>query len=69
MYRPLMEKIILAVVHATRRIAPCKTILGASSIKCTSCASVKGQFLTDLAAKTAKPLLDEMTEAQDVYGN
>ena len=29
----------------------------------------QGQFLKDLAAKTAKPLLDEMTEAQDVYGN
>ena len=63
MYRPLVEETILAVVNATQRIAPCGTILGAFNIKYTSCASVKGQFLTDLAAKTAKPLLNEMTEA------
>ena len=69
MYQPLVEETILAVVHATWRIAPCGTILGAFNIKYTPYASVKGQFLTDLAAKTAKPLLDEMTEAQDVYGN
>ena len=69
MHQPLMEEIIFAVVHATRRIAPCRTILGAFSIKYTSYASVKGQFLTDLAAKTVKPLPNEMTETQDVYGN
>ena len=69
MYQPLVEETILAVVHATQRIAPYGTILGAFNIKYMSCASVKGQFLTDLAAKTAKSLPDETTEAQDVYGN
>ena len=69
MHQPLMEEIIFAVVHATRRIAPCGTILGAFNIKYTSYASIKGQFLTDLAAKTVKPLPNEMTETQDVYGN
>ena len=57
-----MEETILAVVHATQRIAPYKTILGAFNIKYTSHASVKGQFLTDLATETVEPLLDEMRE-------
>ena len=57
-----MEETILAVVHATQRIAPYKTILGAFNIKYTSRASVKGQFLIDLATETVEPLLDEMRE-------
>ena len=56
MHQPLVEDTILAVVHATRRIAPCGAILGAFNIRYASCNSVKSQFLTDL-----------MTEAQDVY--
>ena len=55
----------MPVVHATQRIAPYITILGALNIKYTSRASVKGQILTDLAAKTTKPLPDEMTKAQN----
>ena len=58
MYRPLVEETILAVGHATRRIALCGAILGAFNIRYASCDSVKGQFLTVL-----------MTEAHDVYGN
>ena len=42
---------------------------GLSTFKFMSRASVKGQFLIDLTTKTVKPLLDEMTEAQDVYEN
>ena len=57
-----MEETILAVVHATQRIAPYETILGAFNIKYTSRASVKGQFLTNLATETVEPLLDEMRE-------
>ena len=59
----------MPVVHATQRIALYGTILGALNIKYTSRASVKGQILTDLAAKTVKPLPDEMTKAQNVNGN
>ena len=64
-----MEETILPVVHATQRIASYRIILGALNIKYTSRASIKGQILTDLAAKTTKPLPDEMTEAQNVNGN
>ena len=60
---------ILVVVHATQRISPYGTILGAFNVEYTSRASVKGQSLTDLAAKTAKTLQDEMIEAQHVDGN
>ena len=54
------------MAHATRRIAPCGTILGAFNIKYISRASVKGQVLTDLVAEIAKPSPDEMTEAQHI---
>ena len=63
-YRPLVEETILAMAHATQRIASYGTILGAFNIKYISHASVKGQVLTDLTVETAKPLLDEMTKAQ-----
>ena len=58
----------MAEAHATQRIAPYGTILGAFNIKYISRASVKGQVLTDLTAETAKPLLDEMIKAQHVDG-
>ena len=59
----------MVVVRAMQRISPYRTILEAFNVEYTSRASVKGQSLTDLAAKTAKPLLDEMIEAQHVNGN
>ena len=58
-----MEETILAVVHAAQRIARYKTILGAFNIKYTSCASIQGQFLIDLATETVEPLPDDMIEA------
>ena len=66
--RPLVEETILAVAHATQRIAPCRTILEAFNIKYISRASVKGQVLTDLVAKITEPSSDEMTEAQHIDG-
>ena len=63
-----MEETILAVAHATQRIAPYRTILGAFNIKYVSHASVKGQVLMDLAAETTEPLLGELIEAQHVDG-
>ena len=62
-YRSLEEETILAVAHATRRIATWGTILGAFNIKYISRTSVKGQDLIDLVAKIAEPPLDEMTGA------
>ena len=58
----------MAVAHATQRIAPCKTILGAFNIKYISRASVKGQVLTDLVAEITEPSSDEMKEAQHIEG-
>ena len=58
----------MAVAHATQRIALCETILGAFNIKYISCASVKGQVLTDLVAEITEPSSDEMTEAQHIDG-
>ena len=54
------------MLHAMQRIALYETILGAFNIKYTSRASIKGQFLSNLAVETAEPLTDEMTEAQHV---
>ena len=56
------------MLHAMQRIASYETILGAFNIKYTSRASIKGQFLSNLATETAEPLPDEMTEAQHVNG-
>ena len=62
------EEILLAVAHATWRIASWGTILGAFNIKYISRTSVKGQDLIDLVAKIAEPLSDEMTKAQQMGG-
>ena len=58
----------MAVAHATQRIAPCETILGAFNIKYISRASVKDQVLTDLVAEITEPSSDEMTKAQHIEG-
>ena len=58
----------MAVAHATRRIAPWRTILGAFNIQYISRASVKGQVLMDLVAEIVEPSSDEMTEAQHIDG-
>ena len=56
------------MAHATWRIAPYGTILGAFNIKYISRASVKGQVFTNLVAEIVEPLSDEMTEAQHMDG-
>ena len=56
------------MAHATQRIAPYGTILGAFNIKYISRASVKGHVLTDLVVENAEPSSDEMTEAQHIDG-
>ena len=53
----------MVVAHATQRIAPYGTILGAFSIKYISHAPVKGQVLMDLVAEVTEPSPIEMTEA------
>ena len=58
----------MAMAHATWRIAPCRTILGAFNIKYIPRASAKGQVLTNLVAEVIEPSLDEMTEAQHMDG-
>ena len=58
----------MAVAYATRRIAPCRIILGAFNIKYIPRASTKGQVLMNLVAKIAEPSSDEMTEAQHMDG-
>ena len=67
-YRPLVEETILAVAHATWRIAQSGTTLGAFNIKYISRASVKGQVLTNLGAEIAEPSSDGMIEAQHIDG-
>ena len=57
------EETLLAVAHATWRIASWGPILGAFNIKYISRTSVKDQDLIDLVAKIAEPPLDEMTGA------
>ena len=58
----------MAVTHATQRIAPCETILGAFNTKYIPRASAKGQVLMNLVAEIAEPSSDEMTEAQHMDG-
>ena len=58
----------MVVAHATQRIAPYGTILGAFNIKYISRASVKGQVLMNLVVETAEPSSNEMTEAQHIDG-
>ena len=56
------------MAHATWRIAPYGTILGAFNIKYISRASVKGQVFTNLVAEIVEPSSDEMTKAQHIDG-
>ena len=58
----------MVVAHATQKIAPYRTILGAFNIKYISRAPVKGQALTNLVAEIAEPSPVEMTEAQHIGG-
>ena len=58
----------MAVTHATQRIAPCETILGAFNTKYIPRASAKGQVLMNLVAEIAEPSSDEMTEVQHMDG-
>ena len=58
----------MVVAHATQKIAPYRTILGAFNNKYISRAPVKGQALTNLVAEIAEPSSDEMTEAQHIDG-
>ena len=59
-------KAILQSADYTRRIAKWGTVLWAFDIKYLPHTFIKGQVLTDLVAKLAKPLLKEMVETQNM---
>ena len=59
-------KAILQSADYTRRIAKWGTVLWAFDIKYLPHTFIKGQVLTDLVAKFAKPLLKEMVETQNM---
>ncbi|XP_075675251.1 uncharacterized protein LOC142644548 [Castanea sativa] len=66
-YLPL-EKAILAIVHATQRIAKWGTISGAFGIKYMPRTSIKGQVLANLVAEFAESPLEEKVKKQNMDG-